>query len=253
MNPLLAAALLAVPASAVPVDLRTLENRPPAATPADFPTRALPHNAGPYFPGCEIMASREVINELLAISEVHQNESLNLDRDALELWNQWRNAVGQAAPGRDEARQIDAFNLHQAARLADGRARELMGKLEKADAAWWKLWRALDAAAKVGRDGADMKPALEKFKARLAALASDSNALDAAIRSAQAQYDFTRPAVLDSLEARGLAPGSLRQPWHWNYALTGRPRPDLRYDFDASYERKYEASHEWLRTKGLLR
>jgi hypothetical protein len=253
MNALLAAALLAAPASAVPVDLRTLESRPPSATPADFPTRSLPHNAGPYFPGCEIMASREVINELLAISEVHQNEALNLDRDALDLWNQWRNAVGQAAPGRDEARQIDAFNLHQAARLTDSRAREVMGKLEKADAAWWKLWRALDAAAKAGKDGSDMKPALEKFKARLSSLAADSNSVDAAIRSAQAQYDFTRPAVLEALESRGVAQGSLRQPWHWNYAQTGRPRPDLRYDFDSSYERKYDASHEWLRTKGLIR
>lgn len=248
----LAAVLLAVPAAAVPVDLRTLESRPSVATPADFPTRSLPHNAGPYYPGCEIMATREVINELLALAEVLQNEALNLDRDALELWNQWRNAVGQAAPGRDEARQIDAFNLHQAARLTDARARELMDKLEKADAAWWKLWRALDAAAKAGRDGADMKPALAEFKARLAGLASDSNALDSAIRSAQGQYDFTRPAVLERLESRGLAAGSVRQPWHWNYALTGRPRPDLRYDFDASYERKYDASHEWLRAKGLL-
>ena len=39
----------------------------------------------------------------------------------------------------------------------------------------------------------DYLGALEKFKARLAGLAADSNALDAAIRSAQGQYDFTRP------------------------------------------------------------
>ncbi len=253
MTLLIALLSISVPAFAVPVDLRTLASSASPARHADSPTRTLPHNSGPYYPGCEILSSREVINEILALGEVLQNEAMNLDLDALDLWSQWRNTFGQAVAGRDEARQVDAFNLHQAARQALRRSRELMLKLENADATWWKHWRALDAAAKAGRDGSDMRPQLDKFKTRLASIAADSNALDAAIRAAQAQYDFTRPALLERLEAGGLPPGSLRQPWHWNYLLAGRPRPDLRYDFEDSYDKHYEASHARLRTRGFLR
>ncbi len=269
MNLLLAAvSALAVAAGAVPVDLRTLDSYPSSQAPAPR-TDSIPVNDGPYFPGCEIMATRQVINELLAIVEVLQNEAWNLEHDALELWTQWRVFVpapsgGGAAfalgpsgtplpgPGAEDMRQSEIFGLYGQARALNGRGSGLMTRLRKLDAEWWTHWKILDAAAKSGRDGRELKPRMAAFKAKLEAAVSESNAVDAGVRQAQAQYDFTRPLALEQLSRRGANP-ALRQPWHWNYVLSGRPRPDMRYDFAARYELHYEESHEWLRTQRKAR
>lgn len=247
-------------ASAVPVDLR--DTIRPSASPGPLFSPPRP-NEDPYSPGCEIMATRLVINDLLATGEVLQHESRQLDHDALDLWTQWRVFVpapsGFVAPGApggagpEEARQMEIFGLHTNARNLAARLQGLMRKLEKSETDWWKRWKELDAAAKGSGDAAHMKPKIEAFKKSLEALAAESNALDDSLRAAQNQYDFIRPMAVDHLTSRRGATPSLRQPWHWSYAQSGQPRPDMRYDFAARYERHYQESHEWLRVKRLNR
>ena len=247
-------AVAALPAAAVPVDLRVLHDPAPARAESASAVDSIPLNDGPYFPGCEIMATRQVINELLALGEVLQNEAWNLDHDALELWTQWQAyaPVPANAPS-EEMRRSEVFGLHGQARALNERASALMSRLQKVDAEWWRHWKALDAAAKAGRDGRELKERLDKFKGRLEATAAESNAVDAALRQAHGQYDFVRPLAVEHMTSRRKEAPVLRQPWHWNYVLSGRPRPDMRYDYAVRYDHHYEESHDWLRTKGLVR
>jgi hypothetical protein len=203
------------------------------------------------------MATRLVINDLLAIGEVLQHEGRQLDLDAVDLWTQWRAIVpapsgvagGSRGVGPEEARQMEIFGLHTTARNLSSRLQGLMRKLEKGEAEWWRRWKELDAAAKGAGDAANLRPKIEALKSRLEALSAESNALDDSLRAAQNQYDFIRPPAVEHLITRRGAAPNLRQPWHWNYAQAGNPRPDMRYDFHARYEQHYEESLEWLRVK----
>ncbi|UPT75679.1 MAG: hypothetical protein M0D55_08410 [Elusimicrobiota bacterium] len=208
------------------------------------------------------MTTRLVINDLLAIVEVLQHEGRQLDLDAVDLWTQWRaivpapSGVVAGVPGvvgPEEARQMEIFGLHTTARNLSSRLQGLMRKLEKGEADWWKRWKELDAAAKGDGDAAVLRPKIEALKNRLEALSAESNALDDSLRAAQNQYDFVRPLAVEHLLTRRGASLNLRQPWHWNYALSGNPRPDMRYDFNARYEQHYEESLEWLRVRRARR
>lgn len=248
-------------AAATPVDMRDAQY--PTAPPmhaGPFPARQDP---APNSLGPDIMTMRLVLNDLLAIGEVLQHEGRQLDLDAIDLWTQWRAFVpapsgvltGASAgvAGPEETRQMEVFGLHTTARNLAIRLQGLMRKLEKSEAEWWKRWKELDAASMGGQEASALAPKFDALKKRLEALASESNTLDAALRSSQSQYDFIRPLALEHLTVRRGATPSPRQPWHWNYVLSGQPRPDMSYDYDARYEQHHEESLEWLRVKRLSR
>ena len=242
--------LLAVSAGAVPVDLRIMPAAAPPPARAEGPP---PDYDDAYLPGSEIMATRMVLNDLLLIAEILQNEARNLDADTAELWAQWRAVMPGpqiGAPPAEDMRRTEAFGIMNAGRLQNANAHRLIDRLRKAEAQWWDIWRLLDDEATARRDGSRARPRLDKFKARLAALAGESNALDAGIRQVQGQYDFVRPMMLEHLARTLSMSPALRPAWHWNYAFSNRPRPDLGYDYTAKHEAHYAESSDSLRMGG---
>jgi len=212
-----------------------------------------PEYSEDYLPGNEVMASRTVLNDLLHLAEILQNEARNLDVDTAEFWSQWRAVMPVpqlGASAAEEGRRNEVFALMNAGRLQNTRSHLLIERLRKAEAQWWRIWRFSDAEATARRDGLSVRPQLDKFKAHLETLAGESNALDAGIRLVQGQYDFTRSLSLDLLTSARPGNPVLRQPWHWNYALSGIPRPDMTYDYATRYAEHYDESIESLRSGG---
>ena len=247
---LLACPLIVAPAAAV-VDLR---DHPHPPRPLPTLAAAEPRDEA-FFPGCELMASRRVLNDLLQTAEVLHNEAVQFDGDARELWMQFRNAVpsamggGVQGGGAVEMQQANIFALHSAGQSLNERGHALLAKLEDADKRWWKLWKRLDAEDKAGRDGRTLKPELLKYKSLLESLAGEYNGLDGAIKQNHGTYDFVRPMAADFLTKRSGGVVALRSPWHWTYAQSGRPRPEMRYPFAERYSAYYDESHESLRTR----
>lgn len=243
------AVLLSASAGAVPVDMRIL---PSGYAPSARAAAPPPQSDEAYFAGGEIMAGRMTLNDLIHIAEVLHNEARKFDSDASDLWTQWL-AAGpglQLSPSpAEEMRRTEAFAVMSAGRMQYSHAQRLIDRLGKADAQWWRIWRQLDAEATARRDGSAVRPQLDKFRTQLESLARESNALDAGIRQVQGQYDFARPMMLEHLmRARSMSP-VLRPAWHWNYALSNRPRPDLSYDYVERHEAHYEESLGSLRAR----
>lgn len=260
----LAAAAVALPAcavvaSAVPVDLR-----PPSPPSMQFPIAAAapPQARDAADVGPQVMASRAVLNDLLSIGEALSLEAGGLDRDATDLWTQWRTFVPvqpwdasftqPATTGwLEQLRQSEVFALHTQTRLLASRVEEHVANLRSVESLWWRKWKALDESERgVGSAKAVNLPAL---RARLEALAAESNALDGGLRQAQGQYDVVRPLSLDHLGSVRGASVHLPQARHWGYAASGRVRPDHRYDFSSRYERHHADAILWLKKRTRTR
>ncbi|MDX6767950.1 MAG: hypothetical protein SF051_00335 [Elusimicrobiota bacterium] len=281
MNPrLLSAALLALPpllsatlAAAVPVDLRTPSLSAPAAPFVGLAPAAERSGMAADL-GARMMATRELLDEKNAAAVTLLREAGALERDASALWSQWRAFVpppqwgagpclgapcplagpapgpGAAAlgvgPMAEPLRESELLALTRQAAQLSSRAASLRDELRRADRLWWELWRALDA----GREPlAEQTRRLENLEGRLRRLAADNNALDESLPQAQARYDLARPLALEHLQSARGAAVALPPAAHWDQAMGGPPRPDLRYDFESRYEGHLERSRDWLRRR----
>ena len=239
---------LAIPASmATPVDTRSL---PPVHAPTASTSAAKPAGTA-FLPGHEMMATRSVLNDLLQIAEILQNEARNLEADAADIWTQWRNVAPPLQTGstpNEEMWHNDVFAVYSAGRLTNERAHRLLESLRLAESEWWEHWHELDAEASAGRDGVSARPKLEKFKATLAGIAGESNALNSSVRGGQGQYDLIRPRLLEYMTRTNSTRPVFRTAWHWGYVQSGVPRPDMAYDYPSKFSRHYAESLKYLRS-----
>jgi hypothetical protein len=107
----------------------------------------------------------------------------------------------------------------------------------------------MQAEVDKNKDAHQLYPEMIKFRSRLSTIADETNALNSALPQLQGQFDLVRGQLSEHLQRTKSVTLTLGQPWHWNYALSGRPRPDQRYDFSVKHGEHYDASLNYLLTK----
>lgn len=236
---LLSAMLLAAALGAqIPVDLR-----PPPAVP---PPRVVRPPAPDYDPRYEFVALRWVLDDLWERQRALLGEAGELSRDAGLLWDFWRSLFGvrggfadlgvfsrRSAPPSELSLQASVFALDGSARRLAQDADQTGAGLQEAEI----LHRGVTARMRRGpraQERVELKESLGRLRSRLAESAARINALDAGIAGGQGDFDDLYGRVSRALERAAPESPAPPRPGHWDYMLSGQPRPALRYDFETA-------------------
>jgi hypothetical protein len=267
-HPVAAAAL--VTACLVLLIARLFPQIPVDLSPAWRPLKAVPLQAGPLArPSArgsreDFLACRYVLDELVVRAQLLDEEAVYFQSDAETLWNAWKNNLGvrggwwdwgstvvrSSAPAEGftaERLQSELFSLVGRGRRLTEDAEALAAQVKGADAAWWRvreliLADQLRGGAEESRYGA----ALLELRAKLASGSDRLKALDKELRDREEDMDDVYPRFKTYAQRQLSAPPTWSLPRHWNYVLSGEPRPSARYDFETRYAEALERARARL-------
>lgn len=235
---------------------------------AGGPVRALRPSAAEssrnYYemPGCALLTTRKVLNDLTYIDQILSNEVSYLESDAGRLYQSlqsysqslnvdWGSYSKKGVRGRSGYEEIRGYlwETYEAVKRLAGTMRSASERGRRLEKEWW-------AIRKLSEKKADTR--LNRLKKSLDKLAGKLNSINGKAPSLQSQLDSSRAYYLQYMN--GLGPEvfdseevvDIPSPWHWTYRDSQTPRPDMEYAFAQTYEDYFDLSHKELHT-GLKR
>lgn len=211
-------------------------------------------------PGCALLASRKVLNDLIYRDQMLSNEVSYLLADAQYLYDSLRDygegfstewdpdtKGGITSKARYDDQKGDVWNLYSGVTILSDEMNAVSDEARKLEKSWWSIRKAIKKELSRGGFGVKASARLDRLKKRLRSLASRLNNIDARVPGKQYGLDYTRSYYLQYINR--IAPNeviNLPDPWHWYYRTSETPRPDLEYDFDNSYQEYWDMSHDEL-------
>ncbi|MDP3543928.1 MAG: hypothetical protein Q8T11_15780 [Elusimicrobiota bacterium] len=194
------------------------------------------------------MSARGVINDLSSRTQILQSELSYLERDSRTMYEEWRGIAGggAASAGGESA---SAWRLMTRVSRLIERLKSASGEIQKQEASWWKLRKALQNEAGAEGDVQNTAGGFDVLKNGLRGIVGRVEAIDIEIEKLQEEFDFVQRDVYAYLAKEfpkaGAAPSD---PWHRQYEYQRTPRVLPRYDFEEVYARYMREAHESLHT-----
>lgn len=216
---------------------------------------------GIRFPGCELLSTRNVINDLSARTQILRGEISYLQRDAQTMYEEWQGITGAGyapaasntslASGRRSLRSesASAWRLYTRVNRLVESMKTAFVELQKHESSWWKLREALQEEAEADGNVQNTVRSFDVLKKGLSRSVERVKTIDAETERLQEEFDYVQPEVYASLAKEFPAANVVPyEPWHRQYEQQRIPRPRLRYDFEDVYARYMREAHEALHT-----
>lgn len=219
-------------------------------------------------PLCVFLSLRKTLNDLIYTDQILGNEVSRLLTDTNSLYDSWRSyggsnyksnrnypaKTGAVERAGYEDQYTGIWNLYSDVQTLAKKMGAVSEEARNFEKAWWSIRAAMKKEVDSGGTGVKSAPRLDKLRENLAGLSSRYNDVNSQTPRLQYRLDYNRSGYLQYINSaaadsdkRG-APVYLPEPWHWYYRNSQTPRPEMNYDFEISYGKYFEMSHDELHT-----